>query len=33
MNELVNDVVTRCPTKTIMLKEVKDVAAGPPSPA
>ena len=29
MNELVNDVVTRCPTKTIMLKEVKDVATGP----
>ena len=29
MNELVNDVVSRCPTKTIMLKEVKDVAAGP----
>jgi sulfite reductase alpha subunit len=29
MNELVNNVVTRCPTKTIMLKEVKDVATGP----
>jgi sulfite reductase alpha subunit len=29
MNELVNDVITRCPTKTIMLKEVKDVDAGP----
>ena len=28
MNELVNDVITRCPTKTIMLKEVKDVATG-----
>ena len=26
MNELVNDVISRCPTKTIMLKEVKDVA-------
>jgi dissimilatory sulfite reductase alpha subunit len=25
MNELVNDVITRCPTKTIMLKEIKDV--------
>ena len=25
MNELVNDVISRCPTKTIMLKEVKDV--------
>ncbi len=29
MNELVNDVVTRCPTKAIMLKEVKDVRQGP----
>jgi dissimilatory sulfite reductase alpha subunit len=29
MNELVNDVVTRCPTRAIMLKEVKDVRAGP----
>ncbi|MBE0586955.1 MAG: dissimilatory-type sulfite reductase subunit alpha [Hydrogenophaga sp.] len=29
MNELVNDVISRCPTKTIMLKEVKDVAQGP----
>ena len=29
MNELVNDVITRCPTKTIMLKEIKDVATGP----
>lgn len=29
MNELVNDVVTRCPTKTIMLKEHKDVDQGP----
>ena len=29
MNELVNDVITRCPTKTIMLKETKDVAKGP----
>lgn len=29
MNELVNDVINRCPTKTIMLKEVKDVAKGP----
>ena len=28
MNELVNDVIARCPTKTIMLKEVKDVAKG-----
>jgi sulfite reductase alpha subunit len=28
MNELVNDVITRCPTKTIMLKEIKDVAQG-----
>ena len=29
MNELVNDVINRCPTKTILLKEVKDVAPGP----
>jgi sulfite reductase alpha subunit len=29
MNELVNDVVTRCPTKAIMLKEVKDLKDGP----
>jgi sulfite reductase alpha subunit len=28
MNELVNDVITRCPTKTIMLKEHKDVDRG-----
>ena len=28
MNELVNDVITRCPTKTIMLKEIKDVDTG-----
>ncbi|MBS1189502.1 MAG: dsrA [Rhodocyclaceae bacterium] len=28
MNELVNDVVARCPTKAIQLKEVKDVKAG-----
>jgi sulfite reductase alpha subunit len=28
MNELVNDVINRCPTKTILLKEVKDVAQG-----
>jgi len=28
MNELVNDVISRCPTKTILLKEVKDVAQG-----
>jgi sulfite reductase alpha subunit len=28
MTELVNDVVSRCPTKAIMLKEVKDVATG-----
>jgi sulfite reductase alpha subunit len=28
MNELVNDVISRCPTKTIMLKEIKDVAQG-----
>jgi len=29
MNELVNDVINRCPTKTIQLKEVKDVSQGP----
>ncbi|MDE2503896.1 MAG: dissimilatory-type sulfite reductase subunit alpha [Burkholderiales bacterium] len=29
MNELVNDVITRCPTKTILLKEIKDVQSGP----
>jgi len=29
MNELVNDVVARCPTKAIQIKEVKDVQAGP----
>ncbi len=29
MAELVNDVVSRCPTKTIMLKETKDLKAGP----
>ena len=29
MNELVNDVIARCPTKTILLKEIKDVATGP----
>ncbi|WP_374365751.1 dissimilatory-type sulfite reductase subunit alpha [Piscinibacter sp.] len=28
MNELVNNVIARCPTKTIMLKEIKDVAQG-----
>jgi dissimilatory sulfite reductase alpha subunit len=28
MNELVNDVITRCPTKTIMLKEIADVDSG-----
>jgi sulfite reductase alpha subunit len=28
MNELVNNVISRCPTKTIMLKEVKDLAQG-----
>ena len=28
MNELVNNVVARCPTKAIMLKEVKDVRQG-----
>ncbi len=29
LNELVNDVVTRCPTKAIMLKEVKDLRQDP----
>jgi len=29
MNELVNDVVARCPTRAIQLKEVKDLAPGP----
>ena len=29
MNELVNDVVARCPTKTIQLKDVKDLQSGP----
>jgi sulfite reductase alpha subunit len=29
MNELVNDVVARCPTKAIQLKEVKDLKAAP----
>ena len=29
MNELVNDVVARCPTKAIMLKEIKDVRHEP----
>ncbi len=28
MNELVNDVVARCPTKAFQLKEVKDVKSG-----
>ena len=28
MTELVNDVISRCPTKTIMLKETKDVGTG-----
>jgi sulfite reductase alpha subunit len=28
MNELVNDVISRCPTRTIMLKEHKDVDKG-----
>ncbi len=28
MNELVNDVVARCPTKAIQLKEVKDLKPG-----
>jgi sulfite reductase alpha subunit len=29
VDELVNDVVNRCPTKAIMLKEIKDVRHGP----
>lgn len=29
LNELVNDVINRCPTKAIMLKDVQDVAQGP----
>lgn len=29
LDELVNNVVTRCPTKTIMLKRAEDVATGP----
>ena len=29
MNELVNDVVARCPTRAIQLKEVKEIATGP----
>src|SRR5512141_786767 len=28
MNELVNDVIARCPTKVIQLKELKDLAPG-----
>ena len=28
MNELVNDVVARCPTKAIQLKEIKDLKPG-----
>ena len=28
MNELVNDVITRCPTKTIMLREINDPKNG-----
>jgi sulfite reductase alpha subunit len=28
MNELVNDVIARCPTKAIQLKEIKDVRKG-----
>ncbi len=28
MNELVNDVVARCPTKAIQLKEIKDLKSG-----
>ncbi|MCK7580020.1 MAG: sulfite reductase, dissimilatory-type subunit alpha [Chromatiales bacterium] len=31
MNELVNDVVARCPTKAIQLKEIKDVAQRRPT--
>ena len=29
MSDLVNDVVARCPTKAIMLKEVKELKSGP----
>lgn len=29
MDELVNDVVARCPTKTFQLKKIKDVKSGP----
>jgi len=29
MDELVNDVVARCPTKTLQLKQIKDVKTGP----
>jgi sulfite reductase alpha subunit len=29
MNELVNDVIARCPTRTIQLKELKDLKPGP----
>lgn len=29
LSELVNDVVNRCPTKAIQLKEIKDVSSGP----
>jgi sulfite reductase alpha subunit len=29
MDELVNDVVARCPTKTLQLKEIKKVKSGP----
>ncbi|MEW5887996.1 MAG: dissimilatory-type sulfite reductase subunit alpha [Pseudomonadota bacterium] len=29
LSELVNDVVNRCPTKAIQLKEIKDVRSGP----
>ena len=29
MNELVNDVIARCPTRTIQLKELKDLQPGP----
>ncbi len=29
MTKLVNDVIARCPTKAIQIKEVKDVQAGP----
>ncbi len=29
MNELVNDVVARCPTRTIQIKEINDLPGGP----